>query len=142
MANESFALLPETVITAAGTVTGEAYVLGPIEADAVIAEAIFTYGSGGTTAKVYLQTSLDGGTTWVDLASFAFATTTASKVSALSTGIAPAAQAFTPSDAALADNTVVNGVIGDRVRVKLVSVGTYGGNTRIACWMSIKGGRR
>lgn len=142
MANTSFLLLPETTITGAGTVTGDAYVLGHLESAALIAETIFTYGSGGTSAKLYVQTSLDGGATWVDIASFAYATATASKVSALSTGIAPGAQAFTPSDGSLTDNTIVNGVIGDRIRAKLITAGTYAGGTKIACWVALKGGRR
>lgn len=142
MAKASFLLLPETTITGAGTVTGDAYVLGHLEASALIAETIFTYGSGGTSAKLYIQTSIDNGATWFDIANHAYTTASASKVSALSTGIAPGAQAFTPTDGTLADGTVVNGVIGDRIRAKLISLGTYAGNTKIACWVSLKGGRQ
>jgi hypothetical protein len=80
----------------------------------------FTRSSGGTTLKAYLQTSLDDGTTWVDVACHAFATTTASKASAINRGIAPASQAFAPSDGSLADDTIVEGALGDRVRVKLI----------------------
>ena len=43
-------------------------------------EAIFTYGSGGTSADVYVQTSFDGGTTWVDICNFHFTTASASKL--------------------------------------------------------------
>src|SRR6185503_8453979 len=50
----------------------------------------FTYGSGGTTAKFWLQTSLDGGTTWFDIVSHAFTTSSATKLSAVTTFIAPA----------------------------------------------------
>jgi hypothetical protein len=96
---------------------------------ALVVQSIFDYGSGGTSCKVYLQTSLDGGATWFDVAQHAFATADATKVSALNANIAPAAQAFTPGDGALADNTVANGALGDRLRVKIVSAGTYAATT-------------
>lgn len=142
MANTAIPLLPVTTITGAGTVTGDAYVLGPVMADGLVAEAIFDYGSGGTTAKIWIQTSLDGGTTWIDIISLAFLLADASKVSAISTLIAPAAQAFSPSDGALADNTVIQGVLGDRIRAKLVTTGTYAGSTTIAVWVALRGVRR
>ena len=34
-------------------------------------EAVFTYGSGGTTVDVYLQASHDGGANWKDIGHFA-----------------------------------------------------------------------
>lgn len=93
--------------------------------------AKFVYGSsGGTAVKVYIQTSLDGGTTWIDIMSFTFATTTASKVSSISTGIALVA-AGTPSDGSLSDNTILNGLLGDRIRAKVVSTGTYAGTATV-----------
>ena len=39
---------------------------------AVTIQARLAYGSGGTTAKVYVATSLDNGLTWVDVACLAF----------------------------------------------------------------------
>lgn len=87
-------------------------------------EAKFVYGSGGTTCKVYVQTSLDGGDTWFDVACFAFATTTASKVSAVKTDTALAA-ASTPTDATLSDNSILDGILGDLMRVKTAVAGTY-----------------
>ena len=139
MANTAIPLLPTTTITAAGTVTGDAYVFGPRTALGLIVESIFDYGSGGTTAKVYIQTSLDGGTTWFDVVSHAFATTDANKVSGITTLIAPASQGFAPGDAALTDNTIIQGVLGDRIRVKLVTAGTYAGSTTVAVWASLTG---
>jgi hypothetical protein len=107
-------------------------------ADYVAIEAVFDWGSGGTTAKVYVQTSFDGGTTWCDVASFAFTTADLKKVSCLTDQIAPAAQAFTPTDGTLADNTVVNGVMGDMWRAKLTTTGTYAGNTNIAVYLNAR----
>ena len=88
----------------------------------------FAYGSGGTTAKVYVQTTLDDGITWVDVASFAFTTSSATKIVNLS-GLTPKTTAATPSDGALADDTCVDGVLGDALRVKLTTTGTYANTT-------------
>lgn len=88
-------------------------------------QANFTYsGSGGTSCKAWIQTSFDEGTTWIDVANFAFATTTARKISAVKTAIALAAAA-TPTDGTLADNTILDGCLGDRVRAKITTTGTY-----------------
>jgi hypothetical protein len=97
-------------------------------------EAIFTYGSGGTTCKAWVQTSFDGGTTWLDVVNFAFTTASLNKVGAISAAIAAAAPA-TPTTQTLADNTMNNGLLGDRLRVVITTTGTYAGGTtlKIAC---------
>lgn len=90
----------------------------------------FAYGSGGTTVRAYAQTSIDGGNTWIDIASKLFTTSSDHKVwnfSALTPKTTPA----TPSDGALSDDTAVDGILGDRVRLKVVSTGTYAGNTTL-----------
>lgn len=87
--------------------------------------AIATVAGGGTTAKAWVQTSFDGGTTWMDIANFAITTSSATRLFHL-TPVAVTSIA-TPGDAALADNTAVNGFLGDRVRVKLTTTGTYTG---------------
>lgn len=143
MANEAFPLLPTTTITTA--VTGEVGAVkelgrAGLKAGGLVAQATFDYGSGGTSAKAWVQTSLDNGTTWVDIMSFAFTTADAKKVSSVSTDVAPASQAFAPADGALSDNTVVNGVLGDRLRVKYTTTGTYAGDTTLAVWVSPKAG--
>ena len=94
------------------------------------AQAIFVRGGGGTTTDVFIQTSLDQGSTWIDIMQFAFATTTATGVSAVKPNIALAAN-YTPTDAALSDNTITDGLMGDRVRVKTVIVGTYSGTSTL-----------
>ncbi len=94
-------------------------------AESLTLRAIATVAGGGTTAKAWVQTSFDGGTTWMDIANFAFTTSTATRLFHL-TPVAVTSIA-TPGDAALADNTAVNGFLGDRVRVKLTTTGTYTG---------------
>src|SRR5712691_878680 len=127
--NYSKILLPTTTITTALTgFVSDSISLGQIsDTSAVLgAQATFTYGSGGTTCKSWVQTSLDGGLTWIDIMSFAFTTATLVKVSVASLYIATAA-ALTPTDGALADNTILNGLLGDRVRAKVTTTGTYAG---------------
>ncbi|HPS70503.1 MAG TPA: hypothetical protein PLO19_07165 [Candidatus Cryosericum sp.] len=100
----------------------------PITAMSV--EFIFTYGSGGTTAKAWLQTSFDDGATWVDVANFAGTTSTLSKLYNFS-GLTPVTTAATITDGSLADNTVIDGLLGDKFRVKVTTTGTYAGSTTL-----------
>ena len=44
----------------------------------------------------------------------------------------PMAANVTPTDGALSDNTILDGLIGDRLRVKTVVVGTYSGTSTLA----------
>lgn len=88
----------------------------------------FAYGSGGTSAKAYLQTSFDQGQTWADIACAAFTTASATKIINLS-ALTPKTTAVTPSDGTLTDDTCVDGLLGDLVRVKLTTVGTYANTT-------------
>lgn len=139
---QQITLLPATVITAAasGTVALPA-VVAPVLSGMTYLAAIskFVYGSGGTTAKFWIQTSLDGGVTWFDIINHAYTTASGTKVSACTAYIAPASQGFTPSDAALADNTIIQGSLGDRLRVKYTTTGTYGGSTTISIFALAKG---
>ncbi|MEJ6783769.1 hypothetical protein [Aminobacter sp. Piv2-1] len=95
-------------------------------------EAKLSYGSGGTSIRAWVQVTLDDGATWIDIACFAFTTSSGVKVVNLS-GLTPATTAITPSDGAMADNTVQDGVLGSAMRVKLTSTGTYANTT-----MSVK----
>jgi len=119
-------------MTAADINNAGTYTVAPVTGLAgmgyMVAQAKFVYGSGGTSCKAYVQTSLDSGVTWVDIASFAFLLATATKVSAVTMQVALGA-AVTPTDGTLADNTIVNGLLGDRLRIKYVVTGTYAGST-------------
>lgn len=98
----------------------------PMGASVITAQAAFARGSGGTTCDVFVQTSVDNGASWIDIMQFAFATTTVTKISSVRPYIAMAAN-VTPTDGSLSDNTILDGLIGDRLRVKTVVVGVYGG---------------
>ena len=131
-------LAPLTITTAIGATTTTP-VVSLIGMSHLIGEAIFVYGSGGTNATAYIQTSFDAGTTWVDVMAFQFTTATLSKMSATSQEVAPAAQAVAPTDGTLTVNTVLNGFLGDRIRLKYVTTGTYGGSTTLAVYAIVKG---
>jgi hypothetical protein len=105
-------------------------------------EAIFVYGSGGTNATAYVQTSYDQGTTWVDMMAFQFLTATLSKIAAISSDVAFAVSTYapaTPTDGTLTVNTCVQGIFGDRLRLKYVTTGTYAGGTTLAVYAHAKG---
>lgn len=91
----------------------------------VTIEASFAYGSGGTTCIAVVQTSFDDGTTWRDIARFEFATASAVKHANLQANGAKAIAAY----AALASETVLDGVLGDRLRCVVTSTGTYANST-------------
>lgn len=92
---------------------------------AVTIEANFAWGSGGSTCKAWVQTSFDGGTTWRDIAEFDFTTSTRVAVANLSGLLSKAVTTY----AALATESVIDGVLGDRLRVKVTSTGTYATTT-------------
>lgn len=91
----------------------------------------FTYGSGGTTVDAWLQTSIDGGQTWIDIAQFHFTTSSARFVYNLN-GQTPVTTEYTPTDGTLASNTSKDGILGSQFRVKYSSTGTYAGGTSLS----------
>lgn len=88
---------------------------------AISLEASLAYGSGGATCIAVVQTSFDGGTTYRDIARFDFATATAVKQCNLEGLLSKAIAAYV----ALASEGVIDGMLGDRLRVVITSTGTY-----------------
>jgi hypothetical protein len=103
---------------------------------AVLISASFTYGAGGDTLKVVVETTPDQGTTWVEVARFAFAMASAQKVANLS-ALTPVA-VYTP--AALSDDTVKDGIIGDRFRARIIkgAGAAYSGNTGLTLRIHVR----
>jgi hypothetical protein len=87
----------------------------------------FTYGSGGTTCSVVVQIALDT-VNWIDVARFDFTTSSLAKRCNLS-GLTPVAVG---SVATLGSEGQLDGILGDRVRAKITSTGTYAGNTSVS----------
>jgi hypothetical protein len=118
-------------ITAATSITvGGAAFMVPETAVGASFMYIFDSGSSGTSAKAYIQTSVDGGTTWQDVSSFAGTTSDLNKVSSVSAMMAHTHA--TPTDGSLTDNTDTDGWFGSQWRVKYVTTGTYvGANLKV-----------
>lgn len=132
--------LYSATITTAITGVGQTPVIGLTPFKYVALLAKFVFGSGGTSADAYVQTSIDGGVTWFDIANFHFLVATASKLSAVVYDPATAFTAGTvPGSGTLAANTVLNGILGDRLRVLITTVGTYAGGTTLSVDAVTKG---
>ena len=117
------------VITTAATVVTAPFLFAPRSVQSIGFQSDFDYGSSGTAVKVYLQTSLDAGSKWTDIACHVFATADLRKVTAVSRFAARAEAVAT--DGTLADDTQLDGLIGDRLRIKYVSTGTYAGTSTL-----------
>jgi hypothetical protein len=110
------------------TNNGAAGVLNLQSMNAVSLQVRFLYGSGGTQANVFILSSLDQGTTWFDIANIEFTTSSATDMVNVS-GLDKVTTPTAPTYLALANNTVVDGLLGDRLQACVVSQGTYGGST-------------
>jgi hypothetical protein len=102
---------------------------------AVTLQANFTYGSGGTNLKVDIETSLDQGLSWIPIARFAFLLASTEKLFNLS-ALTPKTTVVTP--ATLSDDTVIDGILGDRLRAKITSTGVYSGNTSVSVRAAVR----
>lgn len=134
MDNAGIFTLGDVAITAAATYITD-WIDGFDGISAITADLKFAYGSGGTSGKAYLQTSLRQATATtdpgIDIACMTF--TTASKDVILNlTGLSAVISPVTPTDGALPDDTAIAGVLGDRFRWKIVTVGTYAGSTLLS----------
>lgn len=125
------------VITAGSDSNGasQAFLSGLGDISAACLQCNFTYGAGGTSLKVCIETTLDQGVTWIEVARFAFTTASAEKLMNLS-ALTPKIAAYTP--AACSDDAAVDGILGDRWRAKIIVVGTYSGNTSVSVRMQAR----
>lgn len=100
---------------------------------AVTLTAEFGYGSGGTTCSAVVQTTFDGGTVWWDIARFDFTTATRKAACNLEGLLSKAVTTY----AALASESVFDGVLGNQLRAVVTSTGTYA-NTTLAIRASVR----
>lgn len=125
------AAVTNSVITTASDANGatQAYIDDLDGMLSATIQANFTYGSGGTTVRLMIETSLDQGTTWIEVWRALFGTASEENVINLS-ALTPKTSPVTP--AALSDDTCLDGIFGPRWRAKITSTGTYAGNTSLA----------
>lgn len=98
--------------------------------EAIVIQGNFTYGSGGTSADAWVQTTFDDGATWCDVANFHFTTSSARFIYSLS-ALTVVNGEFTPTDGTLAANVSIGALIGAQWRVKYTTVGVYSANTTL-----------
>ena len=98
-----------------------------IDADTseVIIQSNFDYGSGGTDFEAEVSTSLDGGTTWVEVYVHAGTTADERKVVVLKS----AAVAAYDGTTAVADDALKDGIIGTLWRCRVTTNGTHAATT-------------
>jgi hypothetical protein len=99
---------------------------------AITLEAAFSYGAGGTSCSVVVQTTFDD-TAWRDIARFDFTTASATKHCNLEGLLSKAVTAY----AALGSEGVYDGVLGASLRAVITSVGTYS-NTVLSVKASVR----
>jgi hypothetical protein len=102
---------------------------------AITLSARLAYGSGGTSCYAVVETSLDQGVTWVQIARFDFTTSGLQKVMTVS-GLTPRIAAATAGS--LAADTALDGTLGDRLRATVVSTGTYAGSTVVSVRANVR----
>lgn len=115
-----------TSAIASGTLAGVEKLLGAPRN--LTLQANFVYGSGGTTVDAYVQTSVDGGNTWVDVCNFHFTTSSQRFLFNLNAQT-PVTTEYTATDGSLSSNTSKDGILGSQLRVKYQSTGTYSGTS-------------
>lgn len=125
------ATLLSAPITAAQSIAAAPNPLLLVDAPtSLIVQANFTYGSGGASVNAFVQTSVDGGATWIDIAQFSLTTASARFVYNLNSQT-PVTTEYVPTDGTLTANTSKDGILGPLYQVKLASTGTYAGNTTL-----------
>lgn len=126
-----------TVVTSGNDSQGSAvaYISGLEGMHAATLQANLTYGSGGTSIKVIWETSLDQGTTWIEVCRMALAQASEENLANLS-GLTSKTTIVTP--AALSDDTCLDGIFGDRWRARILTVGIYAGNTSLSLRMNAR----
>lgn len=115
-------------ITSAATYTGDwiEFLDGMV---AMSAQIDFRAGTGGTDVRAYIQTSLDDGNTALDIACMHF---TMADRRVINFSAINSASASVASDGSLPDDYMKDGLLGTRMRLKVVSAGGTWTNTVLA----------
>lgn len=98
---------------------------------AALEASLTAIGTLGTSVLAYVQSSLDQGATYFDVACFSFGGTS----QRLRIPVGPAAGAGTatvPTDGSMSANTSLNGLLGPDARLKVTSTGTFGAGSTLS----------
>lgn len=109
-------------------------ITGLVGMQAFSASLELLYQSGGESVKAYIQTSLDQGNTWIDIACCTFQIAYKRVVLNFS-GLTPKTTETVPTDGSMTDDTAMDGILGDQVRLKVKSTGTYDAGTLLKARM-------
>lgn len=121
-------LLNAPITTAAALAPMGGQLLLNDAARSICGQATFTYGSGGATVDAYLQTSIDGGVSWIDIQQFHF-TTASARVVLNTSSLTAILAAYAATSGTLAANTAKDGILGPLFQVQVASTGTYAGSS-------------
>jgi hypothetical protein len=133
------AIAPDWQITSAGTFVG-AWLDDLAGTVALTAQVRFMVGTGGATEKVCLQSSMDQGATAYDVAIVNFATvprTAIFEVAEVTTALIAPGEGGLNALGQTEPEGIIAGVLGDRLRVKVIVTGTYQNTTLSARVMPI-----
>jgi len=131
--------LLNATITTAVTAATTTPITGLARAASLAIQCNLGYGSGGTSIDVYVQTSFDGGNTWFDIAEFSMTTSNYNKAYNLTANTA-VTSVTALTDGSMSANTSQSGLIGDQLRLKYTTVGTYAGSTTLVVSAVAKAG--
>jgi hypothetical protein len=132
-------ITPDWQITSAGTFVGDWLDDLPGMA-ALAAQVRFMYGTGGATVKVCFQSSMDQGATAYDVAVVNFATaprTAIFEIAAMTTALVAPGEGGLNALGQVEPEGIIAGVLGDRLRLKVIVTGTYQNTTLSARVMPI-----
>ncbi len=132
-------LVKEHAITTAQSIAtrGKVHKL-PDSCTGLLAQVIFVDGGGGTTIDVFIQTTFDDQTTWVDIMQFAFLVTAGTQIMSVRGDTAIIADIAPTDGGGPGDGIAIDGLIGSHVRARIVTTGTYTGTTTIDVRLKIE----
>jgi hypothetical protein len=123
-----------TSLLSVGITTAVTAALGPVFSvrepgpSNLLVQGNFVGGTGGSAVTCWVQTSIDGGATWIDIVNFHFANSAVRAIYNLSSATVNTS-AVTPTDGSLGNNSAVDGILGSQFRTKLTTTGTYSATT-------------
>lgn len=89
---------------------------------------------GGTSLIAYIETSIDGGVSWVDIARIDYATGSRLAVFGIVSGSLAVA-----TYAALSSEGTRAGFLGDRLRLRYTSTGTFSAGSQLTVHYAVRG---